>query len=181
MRTTLEVPFRENAATAHSLSHVWLFATPCTVAHQVPLFMGFSRQEYWSGLPCPPPGDLPDPGIKPRSPAPPALAGGFFITEPPGKPLNAFISVKGCEDEAALSTPYCLLGWVPILRASSSPRKKLFLGKEEMKGLSQRPLLHTAGQSFHFQGSPVRNNRKFHKLFHLYLSWKLFPSLSLLF
>ena len=45
-------------------SHVWLFATPWTVARQAPLFMGFSRQEYWSGLPCPSPGDLPDPGIK---------------------------------------------------------------------------------------------------------------------
>ena len=53
------------------LSHfhrVWLFATPWTVAHQVPLSMGFSRQEYWSGLPCPPPGGLPDPGILPASP-----------------------------------------------------------------------------------------------------------------
>ena len=152
------------------LSCVWLCATLWTVAHQAPLFTGFSRQEYWSGLPCPLPGDLPNPGIKPRSPSPPALAGGFFTTEPSGKPLNTFISMKGCEDEAALSTPYCLLGCIPILRASSSPRKKLFLGKEEMKGLSQRPLLHLAGQSFHFQDSPVRSNRKFHKLFHLYLS-----------
>ena len=42
--------------------------TPWTVAHQAPLSMGFSRQEYWSGLPCPPPGDLPNPGIEPRSP-----------------------------------------------------------------------------------------------------------------
>ena len=50
------------------LSHVWLFVIPCTVAHQAPLSMGFSRQEYWSGLPCPSPGDLPDPGIEPRSP-----------------------------------------------------------------------------------------------------------------
>jgi len=58
-------------------------ATPWIVAHQVPLFMGFLRQEYWSGLPFPSPGDLPDPGIKPASPA---LAGGFFTTEPPGKP-----------------------------------------------------------------------------------------------
>ena len=48
--------------------------------------MGFSRQEYWSGLPYPPPGDLSDPGIKPVSPVSPALAGGFFTTEPPGKP-----------------------------------------------------------------------------------------------
>ena len=47
--------------------------------------MGFSRQEYWSGLPFPPPGDLPDPEIGPESHASPALAGGFLITEPPGK------------------------------------------------------------------------------------------------
>ena len=51
-----------------SLSHVRLFATPWTVALQAPLFMGFSRQEYWSGLPFPSPGDLPDLGIEPRSP-----------------------------------------------------------------------------------------------------------------
>ena len=50
-------------------SHVQLFATLCTVTHQAPLFMGFSRQKYWSGLPCPPPGDLPNLGIKPVPPA----------------------------------------------------------------------------------------------------------------
>ena len=48
-------------------NQLWLFATPWTAAHQAPLSMGFSRQEYWSGLPFPPPGDLPDPGIKPES------------------------------------------------------------------------------------------------------------------
>ena len=64
-------------------SHVRLFMTPWTVALQSPLPMGFSRQEYWSELPFPPPGDLPDPGIEPASPA---LAGGLFTTEPPGKP-----------------------------------------------------------------------------------------------
>ena len=52
-----------------SLSHVWLFATPQTVTHQAPLSMGFPRQECWSGLPFPSPGFLPDPGIKPTSPA----------------------------------------------------------------------------------------------------------------
>ena len=52
-----------------SLSHVWLFVIPWTVAFQAPLSMGFSRQEYWSGLPFPSPGDLSDPGIEPRSPA----------------------------------------------------------------------------------------------------------------
>ena len=55
-------------------------------AHQAPLSMGFPRQEYWSGLPFPTPGDLPDPGIESASPASPALAGGFFTTEPHGKP-----------------------------------------------------------------------------------------------
>ena len=51
-----------------------------TVACQAPLSLGFPRQEYWSGLPCPPPGDLPDPGIKPRSLLSPTLAGRFFFT-----------------------------------------------------------------------------------------------------
>ena len=59
-------------------SRVRLCATPWTVALQAPLSMGFSRQEYWSGLPFPSPGDLPNPGIKPASPVSPALAGGFF-------------------------------------------------------------------------------------------------------
>ena len=58
-----------------ALSHIQLFA-----ACQAPLSLGFSRQEYWSGLPCPPPGDLPDPGIKPASLLSPALAGRFFTT-----------------------------------------------------------------------------------------------------
>ena len=61
-------------------SCVGLFVTPGTVAHQAPLSMGFSRQEYWSGLPGPFPGDLPDPGIEPTSLVSPALAGGFFTT-----------------------------------------------------------------------------------------------------
>ena len=56
------------------------------IALQAPLSMGFPRQEYWSGLPFPSPGDLPNPGIKPVSPASPILAGKFFTTKPPGKP-----------------------------------------------------------------------------------------------
>ena len=58
---------------------------PMTVAHQAPLSMGFSRQEYWSRLPFPPPGDLLDPGIEPTSFVFPAWAGAFFTTVPPGK------------------------------------------------------------------------------------------------
>ena len=61
-------------------SNVSDFVTLWTVARQAPLSMGFSKQECWSGLPCPPPGDLPDPGIKPASLMSPALEGGFFTT-----------------------------------------------------------------------------------------------------
>ena len=62
-----------------------LFAIPWTVAHQTPLSMEFFRQDYWSRLPFPTPGDLPNPGIKPLSLASSALAGRFFTTVPPGK------------------------------------------------------------------------------------------------
>ena len=62
--------------------------TPWAVTCQAPLSTGFFKQEYWSELPFPPPGYLPDPRIKPMSPASPPLAGGFFTTEPPGKPLS---------------------------------------------------------------------------------------------
>ena len=65
------------------LSCVRLFATPWTVVYQTSLSMGFSRQEYWSGLPFPSPGDLLDPGIEPRSPA---LQADALTSEPPGKP-----------------------------------------------------------------------------------------------
>ena len=61
------------------LNHVQIFVTPWTVARQAPLSMGFSRQEYWSGLPCPSPGDLPEPVIKPASLASSILADGFFF------------------------------------------------------------------------------------------------------
>jgi len=67
-----------------SLSRVPLFVTPWTVAYQAPPSMGFSRQECWSGLPFPSPGDLPDPGIESGSPA---LRADALLSEPPGKPI----------------------------------------------------------------------------------------------
>ena len=73
-------------AVLNRFSHVQLFVAPWTVACQAPLSMGFSRQEYWSVLPFPPPGDLPGPGIKLVSSA---LAGRFLSTEPPRKPPPA--------------------------------------------------------------------------------------------
>ena len=74
--------FRTEEVKVKSLSHVRLFVTPWTIAYQVPPYMGFSRQEYSSELPFPSPGDLPNPGIEPRSPA---LWANALLSEPPGK------------------------------------------------------------------------------------------------
>ena len=71
-----------------SLSHVQLFATPWTVAHQAPPSVGFSKQEYWSGLLFPSPGDLADPGIEPGSLA---LQADALLSESPGEPLYRYI------------------------------------------------------------------------------------------
>ena len=77
-----------NAGGAGLVSKLCLtLETPWPVAHQAPLSMEFSRQEFWSGLSFPSPGDLPDPGVKPASPA---LAGGFSSTGPPGKPCQHY-------------------------------------------------------------------------------------------
>ena len=79
-------------------SCVQLFLTPWTVAHQAPLSVGFSRQEYWSELPCPPPGDLPHPGIKPASLMSPALADWFFTTSATWEALeNVKVKVSVCD------------------------------------------------------------------------------------
>ena len=91
------------------LSRVWLFATPWTVAHQAPPSMGFSRQEYWGGLPFPSPGDFPDPGLEPKSPA---LQPDSLPSEPPGKPSykgGGFISEPGSEINT-LGKHWCAMG-----------------------------------------------------------------------
>ena len=80
-----------------SLSRVQLFATPWTVAYQAPPPIGFSRQECWSGLPFPSPGDLPDPGIEPGSLA---LQADALLSEPPGKPI--FMSFLASTLESSL-------------------------------------------------------------------------------
>ena len=86
-----------------SLSRVQLFSTPWTVAYQAPLFMGFSRQECWSGLPFSSPGDLSDPGIKPASPVFPSWAGRFFPTsatwEVPSTSAHTFLQSAGSQAE----------------------------------------------------------------------------------
>ena len=78
------------------LSCIQLFATPWTVTRQAPLSMGFLRQEYWSGLLFPLPGDLPHPGMVPMSLASPALADRFFTTEPPEKPSVRSLKHSWC-------------------------------------------------------------------------------------
>ena len=86
-------------------NRVQLFVTLWTVAHQAPLPMGFSRQEYWSRLPCPPPGDLPKPGIKPMSLTFPALAVGFFTASATWEAQPHFRSIKNkqCNEMVSLT------------------------------------------------------------------------------
>ena len=78
-------------ACAQSLYHIRLFVTPWNVAHQAPLSMGFSWQEYWSGFPFLPPGDLPDPGIEYMSPASPALQPNSLLLSHKGSPWRSWI------------------------------------------------------------------------------------------
>ena len=87
-----------------SFSRVRLFVTPWTVAHQAPQSMEFSRQEYWSELPFPPPGDLANPGIKPGSPA---LQADALPSEPPGKPTLGLV----CSFSGVLSHKVRLFIW----------------------------------------------------------------------
>ena len=115
-----------------SFSRVWLFATPWTVAYQAPLSVGFSRQECWSGLPFLSPGDLPNPGIEPRSPA---LQADILPSKPPGKPsmrdecncpvVWTFFSTAtlgNWDEDWPFPVPWPLLGFpdfLTYLRASS--------------------------------------------------------------
>ena len=101
---------------AQKFSCLWFFVTPWTVASQAPLSMRLSWQEYCCGFPFPSPGDLPNPGIEPLSLASPALAGRFFTTEPPGKPVvqpQAFIEIPAAA-AAAKSRQSCLTLCDPI-------------------------------------------------------------------
>ena len=82
------------------LCHIWLFVTLWTVARQAPLSIGFPRQEYWNGLPHPPPGDLPDPGFKPTSPA---LVGRVFATSHLGSPYPHILLRRNLSSRASVS------------------------------------------------------------------------------
>ena len=86
------------------LSHIWLFANPWTAARQVPLSLGLSRQEYWSGLPFPTPEDLPYSGIEPMSSVSPADR--FFTAEPPRKPEKTMAFVQSLSNVWLFATPW---------------------------------------------------------------------------
>ena len=100
------------ATAVQSLSRVPLFSTPWTVARQPPLSMGFPRQEYWSELPFPTPGTLPNPGIKPTSLMSPALASGFFAT-PWTVAHQAPLSMEFSKQEYWSRLPFPTLGDLP--------------------------------------------------------------------
>ena len=94
-------------------SHVQLFVNIWTVARQAPLPMGFSRQEYWSGLSCLPPGDLPDPGIKPVPLMAPALAGRIFTISTPWEAPRSIIKImltllKSTKQFSTVFVPFCI-------------------------------------------------------------------------
>ena len=115
---------------AQSLSCVRLFATPWAESLKAPLSMEFSSQGYWSLLPFPPPGDLPEPGIKPTSTASPALAGEFFTTEPPGKPNS--ISERKVR---VLVTQSCLTFCSPVDCGPPGSSVRGFSRREHWSGL----------------------------------------------
>ena len=106
-------------------SHVWFFETLCTVACQAPLSMGFSRQEYWSGLSFASPGDLPDPRIEPTSLM--SLAGRFFTSLPPGKPLllNTVHLLIVLEKEKSHRARTFIMQMVIHIRKFPPPKKNL--------------------------------------------------------
>ena len=133
--------FNINSVCTCVLSHfspVQLFATLWTVAHQVPLSMEFSRQEYWRRLSCPPPGDHPDPGIELVSPAAPALQEDFLLLSHQGSPI-VISSTFCCSCQSfpisreqnltplcvSKSFSYCYIYWASIRRRASWGKQKM--------------------------------------------------------
>ena len=109
---------------AQSRSCVQLFVTPWIVAHQTLLSMGFSRQEYWSGLPCSPPGDLPDPGIEPVSLGSPTLEVDSLPLAPPGNTFQ-FSSVESLSCVRLFATPWTVAHQASISVTNSQSLLKL--------------------------------------------------------
>ena len=126
--------------------------TPRTIAHQAPLSMGFSRQEYWSRLPFPSPRDLPDPGVEPGSPS---LQGDSLLCEPPGKPCECLItfSILSIAQVCVIEIQnHCSIYSMKenmryVFPASSSPRSELFISFRADRCNNWQPSL------YHFIGT----------------------------
>ena len=118
------------------LSHVRLFAIPWTVAHQAPLSIGSPGQEYWSGLPCPPPGSLSDPGTKPSCPMSPALASRFLTTSTTQEAPTILISTNQLINLHLLSNSINL----SIFHFSDCPN--IYVSADSPTFLSTNPLVH---------------------------------------
>ena len=116
---------------AKSLSHVQLFVIPQTVACQAPLSMEFSRQEHWSGLTVPSPGNFPDTGIEPGSLASPALASGFFTTSAPGVDVE-FSKIKVVTRKMYWKLTHCLFPSERCAYSLGAPSICVYSGSLEM-------------------------------------------------
>ena len=118
-------------------SRVRFFATLWTVAGQAPLSMGLSRQEYWSGLLCPPPGDLLNPGIEPRSLTSPALAGRFFTTGVTWEASSPIISWQKGGGKVGTVTDFIFLGSKIAVDCDCSHKikRRLLLGRKAVTNL----------------------------------------------
>ena len=135
-----------------SLCHVQVFATIWSTAYQAPLSIGFSRQEYWSGLPFLPPGDLPNPGIEPKSLTPPVLAGRFFTTSATWKVLHYImkVKVKSLSCVRLFATSWTL--------AYQAPLSMGFFRQEYWSGLPcNQELAHVSGRPAILRLWPVPN------------------------
>ena len=151
-------------SSAQSLSHVWLFLTPQTVAHQDRLFMEFSRQEYWSKVPFFPPGDLPNPRTEPESPA---LQADSLPSELPGKPQQNKDSSNwfhihnymlwSQRDTLSFLPPTCHMTSSFFIGATKY-NSSMFLEKEDMKDLGKHheQLIQVSAVLIHWQ--PCQRN-----------------------
>ena len=155
------------------LNCAWLFVSPWTVARQT-LSLGFSRQEYWSGLPFLSPGDLPDPGVEPASPA---LAGGFFTAEPPEKPINMCMCVLR-NIYINLKKPMCPdLHLLPYL---SVPLSSLW-SDTPTRGFPVLLCIFSSGASFPLEGHHGLIEREKPPSLFRHLMGRNFPSSSIVF
>ena len=142
-------------------SHVQYFATPWTLAHQASLSLGFSRQEYWSGLPCPPPGDLPDLGTEPR---PLTLQADSSSSEPPTHPHQSLVCFwcKECLQSPAHQPWHSLLFAIKVVSvleklwssgyvSLSAPCVSCIYQNGTLTNNSPPSPLHVVQQDFHFR------------------------------